>query len=69
MTLNRVNLGRAFTFMKYLASEVSLILLPKILFWNKITLPASNSLNFAEQVENELMKIISKNIYQYSFFI
>ena len=29
--------------------------------------PASNLLNFAELVENELMKSISKKIYQYSF--
>ena len=37
MTLNRVKLGRAVTFMKYLASVISLIVLPKILIWNKIT--------------------------------
>ena len=47
------------TFMKYLASVVSLIF-PKTLIWNKITFPASNSLNFEEMVENELMKSISK---------
>ena len=29
MTLNRVKLGRAITFMKYIASVVSLIFLPK----------------------------------------
>ena len=57
MALNRVKLGRAVTFMKYLASVVSLILLPKTLIWNKIT---SHLLNFAEPVENELMKSISK---------
>ena len=45
--------------MKYLASVVSLIF-PKTLIWNKITFPASNSLNFEEMVENELMKSISK---------
>ena len=60
MTLNRVKLGRAVTFMKYLASVVLLIFLPKTLFWNKITFSASNLLNFAELVENELMKSISK---------
>ena len=60
MTLNRVKLGRAVTFMKYLASVVPLIFLPKTLFWNKITFSASNLLNFAELVENELMKSISK---------
>ena len=69
MALNRVKLGRAVTFMKYLASVVSLILLPKTLIWNKITFPlTSHLLNFAEPVENELMKSISKKNYQYSFF-
>ena len=60
MTLNRVKLGRAVTFMKYLASVVSLIILPKTL--NKITFPASNWLNFGQLVENELMKNISKKL-------
>ena len=60
MTPNRVKLGCAVTFMKYLASVVSLIFLSKILIWNKITLPASNSLKFTELVENDLMKSTSK---------
>ena len=60
MTHSRVILGRAVTFMKCLVSAVSLIFLPKTLIWNKITFPASNSLNLAELVENELMKSISK---------
>ena len=60
MTLNRVKLGRAVAFMKYLASIVSLLFLSKILIWNKITCPASNSLNFVELVANVLMKSISK---------
>ena len=60
MTHNRVKLERAVTFMKYLASVVSLIFLPKTLIWIKITFPASNTLNFAELVKNELMKSISK---------
>ena len=68
MTLNCVKLGRAVTFMKYLASVVSLIFLAKTLIWNKITFPASNLLNFAELVVNEPMKSIYKKIYQYSFF-
>ena len=68
MILNRRKLRRAVTFMKYLASVASLILLPKTLIWNKITLPPSNMLNFAELVENELMKSISRKLYQYSFF-
>ena len=67
MTLNRVKLGRAATFMKHLASVVSLIFLPKSLIRNKIPFPTSNSMNFAELVENELMKSISEKIYQYSF--
>ena len=69
MTLNRVKLERAVTFMKYLASVVSLIFLPKILDWNKITFMASNLLNFTKLVENELMKNISKKNYQYHFFL
>ena len=50
MTLNCVKLGRAVTFMKYLAGVVSLIFLAKTLIWNKITFPASNSLNLPELV-------------------
>ena len=68
MTLNHVKLERAVTFMKYLASVVSLIFLPKTLIWNKTTFSTSNLLNFAEMVEKELMKNISKEIYQYSSF-
>ena len=68
MTLNRVKLGRAVTFMKYVASAVSLIFLSKTLIWNKIKIHASNSMNFAELMENELMKSISKKNFQYSFF-
>ena len=68
MTLNRVKLGRAVTFMKYFASVVSLIFLARTLICNKITFPASNLLNLAELVENEPMKSVYKNIYQYSFF-
>ena len=67
MTPNRVKIGCAVTFMKYLASVVSLIFLMKALIWNKIMFASSNSLNFAELVENELMKIISEKNYQYSF--
>ena len=55
MNCNLVKLGYAVTFMKYLASVVSLIFLPKALIWNKITFPASNLLNFAELIKNELM--------------
>ena len=69
MTLNRVKLGRAVPFMKYLTSLVSLIFLPKTLIWNKITFLASNALNFAELVENELMMSISKKITNIPFSI
>ena len=68
MTLNCVKLGRTVTFMKSLASVVSLIFLAKTLIWNKITPPASNLLNFAELVQNEPLKSIYKKNYQYSFF-
>ena len=60
MTLNRVKLGRAVTFMKYLANLVSLIYLVKPLIWNKITFTASNSSNLAELMVNEPMKSIYK---------
>ena len=68
MILNRVKLGFAVTFIKYLASVVSLIFHPKTLIWNKITFAASSLLNFAELVQNELMKSNYKKNYQYSFF-
>ena len=60
MTPNREKLGRAVTFMKYLASIISLIFLQETLIWNKTTFPASNSLNLSGLVENELMRSISK---------
>ena len=69
MTLNQVKLGHAVTFMKYLASAVSLNLLAKTVIWSKITFLASNLLNFEELVENEPLKSIYKKIYEYSFFI
>ena len=68
MILNCVNLERAVTFLKYLASVVSLIFLAKTLIWNEITFPTSNLLNFAELVEGESLKSIYENIYQYSYF-
>ena len=61
---------REVTFMKYLASVISLIFVPKIWIWNKIMFSASNLLNFAELVEHELMKSISKKNYQsYLFYL
>ena len=68
MTLNLVKLGRAATFMENLVSVVSLIFLMKTLSWNKITFPASNSLNIAELVVNQPMKSIFNKTYKYSFF-
>ena len=48
MTLNRIKLGRAVTFMKYLASAVSLMF-PLFFFFQ-----LSHSLNLAELGINEL---------------
>ena len=45
MTLNRVKLGHPVTFIKFFDGVVSLIFLAKTLIRNKITFPASNSLN------------------------
>ena len=69
MTLNCVKLGRAVTFMKYLASVVSLIFLAKTLIWNKITFPASNLLNLAELVVNDPMMNIYKKFTNIPFSI
>ena len=69
MTLNCVKLGHAVTFMKHLASVVSLIFITKTLTWNRITYRASNSLNFAELLENELLKSICKNFTNIPFSI
>ena len=60
--LNHIKLGRAVTFMKYFASVVYLIFLPKTLNWNKIMFSASNSLNLAELVVNEVTTSIFKKI-------
>ena len=40
MSLNGVKLGRAVTFIKYLASVAFLIFLALTLIWNKTTFPA-----------------------------
>ena len=68
MTLNCVKLGCAVTFMKYLASIVSLLFLVKFLICNKITFLSSNLLNLAELVENEPMKSIYKKFTNIPFF-
>ena len=62
MTLDRIKLGRAVTFMKYLTRVVSLKFLAKTFIWNKITFPASNSLNLAELVVNEPTKGVYKKV-------
>ena len=56
MTVNRLKLGSTVSFMKYLASVVSLIFLVKTLIWNKINFPTSNLLNLSYMVKNEFMK-------------
>ena len=58
MTPTRIKLRPAVTFMKYLASVTSLLFIPKILIWNKITFRLTNSLNLAEPEVNELTKTI-----------
>ena len=68
MNCNRVKPGRAIAFMNNLASVISLIFLPKSLIWNKIRFRLLNLLNLEELVVNELMKSISRNIFQFSFF-
>ena len=69
MTLNGVKLRPVVTFMKQLTSVVSSIFQPKSFIWNKVTPPPSNLLNFAELVENELMKNISKKVTNTSLFL
>ena len=69
MTLNCVKLGRAVTFMKYLARIVFLIFLAKALIWKKMTFPVSNSLNLAELVVIESVKSIYKKITTVPFSI
>ena len=46
----------------YVAGVVFLITRSKILVWYKMLLPASNSLNLLELVENELQMTFSENI-------
>ena len=55
--------------MKYIARVVFLTYLPKTLIWNKITFTASNLLDFAELVENELMKNVSNKFTNIPFSI
>ena len=67
MTFNRVKLGHAVTFMKYRASIVSLIFLPKTLNLNRITFLASNWLNLSELVANELKEYLQKKLPLFLF--
>ena len=68
MTLNRVKLGSAVTYMKYFASVVSLIFLAKTVILNKIKFAASNLLILVELVVNEpICKRIPYNILQVVF--
>ena len=69
MTLNRGKLGHVVTFLKYLASVVSLIFVAETLIWNKITFRASNSLNLAELVINEPMMNMYKKFTSILFLI
>ena len=68
MTVNCLKLGPAVSFMKYLASVLSLIFLAKTLIWNKINFPTLNLMDLAELMENEPMKSIYQKNYQNSFF-
>ena len=69
MTINSVKLGRVVIFMKYLASVVSLMFPSKTFIWNKITFPASNLLNLAGMVVNELLRSIFQKITNIPFSI
>ena len=69
MSLNSVKLGRAVTFIRYLASADSLIFLALTLIWNNITFSALNSLNLAELVVNEPTKSIYKKFTNIPFSI
>ena len=62
MAFNRVKLGHVVTFMKYLASVVFLIFLPKTLTWNKIAFRLSYFLNLAVLVVNKLTKVSQKEL-------
>ena len=52
-------------FVNYTASIVLLIFPAKTLIWNKMVLPASNSLHVLDMVENELEKTLSKSIERF----
>ena len=68
MTLSRLKLGSAVTYMKYFAGVVSLIFLAKTVILNKIKFAASNLLILVELVVNEpICNRIPYNILQVVF--
>ena len=69
MTLNRVKLGWAVTFMKYFASVFSLMFLAKILIWNKTTFAELNLLNLAKLFKNGPKKSFYKKFTNIPFYI
>ena len=69
MTLNRAKLARGVIFMKYLASVVSLIIVPKTLIWNKITFLLSHLVNLPELVVSELRRVSPKKLTNIPFSI
>ena len=69
MILNRVKLGRAVTFMKYLASINSLTFLPKTLILTKMAFTISHSLTFSGLVANELQTRLSLNVFTNTHFL
>ena len=69
MILDHAKLGHIFSFMKDLASIVTLNFLPKTLISNKMAFPASNSLKLAGLVINQLKKAISKTFTNIHFYI
>ena len=50
MTLNRLKLGRAVTFIEYIASVVSLKFLAKTLIWNKTNFPTLNLMHLPKNL-------------------
>ena len=69
MTLNRVKLEWAVTFMKYFASVFSLMFRAEILIWNKTTFAELNVLNLAELVKNGPTKSFYKKFTNIPFYI
>ena len=61
MILNRIKLGRAVTFMEYLARVVFLIFLPKILIRKKVAFFASNCYLFPPQKSNAVVFFMSRS--------